>query len=154
MKQKQTKTCVQSKGHLPWLANKRIFAIRGMNKPRWSEEAFRRWLMTAGGLFGLVGILGATLFAHVRPVPALGQAAYIALFHAPVLLWLSREKPSSPLQWVAVGYIGGLAIFVGTIYLRYLLGIEGATRLAPLGGSLLILAWGGLFLLPLMGKKS
>lgn len=93
---------------------------------------------------GALGLVGATLHAHVRPVPALGQGAYIALFHALLLLWLSQEKKSTFSHLLAVGIIAGVSLFSGTIYLRYLAGVEEATKLAPVGGSLLILSWIGL----------
>ncbi|MCS6896271.1 MAG: DUF423 domain-containing protein [Bacteroidia bacterium] len=103
-----------------------------------------RWLISIAGFIGAFGLIGATMHAHVRPVPALGQAAYIALFHAIVLLWLSQKRRSAAGLLLAMGFIGGVGLFSGTIYLRYLAGIERATVLAPVGGSLLILSWIGL----------
>ncbi|MCS6790765.1 MAG: DUF423 domain-containing protein [Bacteroidia bacterium] len=111
-----------------------------------------RWLVVSGGLLGALGVIGATLYAHARPIPALGQAAYMALFHAPVLLWLSRETPSLLLTWLSAAFLGGNLIFVGTIYLRYLGGVESATKIAPVGGSLVIIAWLGLVGWGLWGK--
>jgi|GEM_PF-6118841 len=35
----------------------------------------RLW-QVIGGLWGVGGLVGATLYAHLRPIPALGQAAY------------------------------------------------------------------------------
>jgi len=35
----------------------------------------RLW-QVIGGLWGVGGLVGATLYAHLRPTPALGQAAY------------------------------------------------------------------------------
>jgi uncharacterized membrane protein YgdD (TMEM256/DUF423 family) len=38
----------------------------------------------------------------------------------------------------------GVLIFSGSIYLKYLGGVERATMIAPAGGTLLILGWAGL----------
>jgi hypothetical protein len=35
----------------------------------------RLW-QVIGGLWGVGGLVDATLYAHLRPIPALGQAAY------------------------------------------------------------------------------
>ncbi len=109
------------------------------------------WVMriwrVLGGFLGLMGILGATLYAHARPIPALGQAAFMALFHAPILLWLADRKDSDLLSRVLpLLFSVGALIFTGTIYLRYLGGVEKATAFAPIGGSLLVLGWLGLML--------
>jgi len=102
------------------------------------------WRMIAGAI-GLMGVVGATLYAHARPIPALGQAAYMALFHAPVLLWLSDRRGKDLLStMVPLMLSAGVLIFSGSIYLKYLGGVERATMIAPAGGTLLILGWVGL----------
>lgn len=111
-----------------------------------------RWLVSVAGLTGMFGLIGATLYAHVRPVPALQQAAYIALFHAPVFLWLSREKRGFLPALLAAGFLIGTALFTGSIYLRYLAGVDSATTIAPAGGTLLILSWLGLAFQGFRGK--
>ncbi|MCS7153850.1 MAG: DUF423 domain-containing protein, partial [Bacteroidia bacterium] len=111
-----------------------------------------RWLIVVAGFVGASGLIGATIHAHLRPVPAIGQAAYIALFHAPVLLWLSRVEKSVWSMLLGMGFIGGVGLFTGTIYLRYLGGIEKATVLAPVGGTLLILSWIGLAIWGVKGE--
>lgn len=103
-----------------------------------------QWQTFVAGLVGAGGLVGATLYAHVQPIPALGQAAYIALFHAPVLLWLSRERQSLLKTLLSVGFLLGVSLFTGSIYLRYLGGVERATIVAPTGGTLLILSWLGI----------
>lgn len=111
-----------------------------------------RWLIVAAGLLGALGLVGATIHAHIRPLPAVGQAAYIALFHAPVLLWLSSLEKSIWSMLLSIGFIGGVGLFTGTIYLRYLGGIEKATVLAPVGGTLMILSWIGLTVWGIKGE--
>ncbi len=103
-----------------------------------------QWQIFVAGLVGAGGLVGATLYAHVQPIPALEQAAYIALFHAPVLLWLSRERQSLLKTLLSVGFILGVSLFTGSIYLRYLVGVERATIVAPTGGTLLIVSWLGI----------
>ncbi len=101
------------------------------------------WLRLVAAFYGLGGIIGATLYAHARPVPALGQAAVLALVHAPVLLWLSDKKGRGTLHALIVSFFAlGILLFMGSIYLKYLGGFERATAIAPAGGSLLILGWG------------
>lgn len=100
------------------------------------------WLRMVAGFYGLAGIIGATLYVHARPVPALGEAATLALLHAPVLLWLSDKKARGPFSaLISSFFVLGVLLFAGSIYLKYLGGIERATVLAPAGGTLLILAW-------------
>jgi uncharacterized membrane protein YgdD (TMEM256/DUF423 family) len=92
-----------------------------------------------------MGVVGATLYAHARPIPALCQAAYMALLHAPVLLWLSDRRGKDLLSTlVPLMLSAGVLIFSGSIYLKYLGGVERATMIAPAGGTLLILGWVGL----------
>ncbi|MCX8112516.1 MAG: DUF423 domain-containing protein [Bacteroidia bacterium] len=111
-----------------------------------------RWLVIVAGVMGASGLIGATLYAHARPVSALAQAAYIALFHAPVLLWLSRERYGLFPLIIAMGFVIGVSLFTGTIYLRYLGGIRWATAAAPAGGTLLILTWIGLGLWGMLNR--
>lgn len=105
-----------------------------------------RWTATVAGLFGVGGLIGATLYAHALPVPALQQGAYIALFHTAPLLWLSRSQPTLWATLQATLFTLGVVLFSGSIYLRYLAGWAQATAVAPAGGTLLLLAWGLLFL--------
>lgn len=106
----------------------------------------RAWRVVAGFL-GLMGILGATLYAHARPVPALGQAAFVALLHAPVILWLTDKKATDLLHsFLPLMFSVGVMFFSGSIYLKYLGGVAEATVIAPAGGSFLILGWLGLMI--------
>ncbi|MEN2992793.1 MAG: DUF423 domain-containing protein [Bacteroidia bacterium] len=101
-----------------------------------------KWLQIMAALWGLLGLLGATLYAHVRPIPALNQAAFVFLTHAPALLWLSQEK-SLPFRYpIIVSFLIGGVLFGGSIYLRYLGGLTRATLVAPAGGICLFLGWG------------
>lgn len=105
-----------------------------------------RWTAAVAGLFGVGGLIGATLHAHVLPVPALQQGAYLALFHAAPLLWLSRSQPTLWATLQASFFTAGVFLFTGSIYLRYLAGWARAAAIAPAGGTLLLLAWGLVFL--------
>lgn len=100
-----------------------------------------RWVVGLAGIVGVTGVIGATLYAHVRPIPALGQAAYMALFHAAPLLFLSREKPAFLPRLQVILFFAGILLFTGSIYLKYLAGWEAATTIAPAGGTLLIIGW-------------
>lgn len=93
------------------------------------------------GLMGVGGIIGATLYAHAVPQPALGQAAYMALFHTAPLLYLSLQPQYFLHTLAGVGFTMGTLLFTGSIYLKYLAGWGGATAVAPAGGILLLLSW-------------
>ncbi len=69
----------------------------------------------------------------------------MALLHAPVLLWLSNRRGKDLLSTlVPLMLSAGVLIFSGSIYLKYLGGVEQATMIAPAGGTLLMLGWAGL----------
>jgi len=100
-----------------------------------------RWTQFLAGLYGLAGLIGATLYAHALPIPALGQAAYIALFHAAPLLFLTGRL-SSLGERLSASFFGlGVPLFTGSVYLKYLAGWEWATSVAPAGGVLLLIGW-------------
>lgn len=99
------------------------------------------WTQFLAGLYGLAGVIGATLHAHAIPVPALGQAAYMALFHAAPLLFLTGRL-SGLGERLSASFFGlGVPLFTGSIYLKYLAGWERATLIAPAGGTLLMIGW-------------
>ncbi len=69
----------------------------------------------------------------------------MALFHAPVLLWLSDRRRKDLLSTLVPLMLSvGILIFSGSIYLKYLGGVAQATMIAPAGGTLLMLGWAGL----------
>lgn len=98
-------------------------------------------MVGVSGLLGVAGLIGATLHAHAMPIPALGQAAYMALFHTAPLLYLSLRSPHFLHTLAGVGFTTGTFLFTGSIYLKYLGGWAGATAVAPAGGILLLLSW-------------
>ncbi|GIV24339.1 MAG: DUF423 domain-containing protein [Bacteroidia bacterium] len=104
-----------------------------------------RWTQFLAGVYGLAGMVGATLHAHAMPIPALGQAAYVALFHTAPLLFLAGRLTSVWERLSASFFSLGVPLFSGSIYLKYLAGWERATVVAPAGGTLLMIGW--LFLL-------
>lgn len=98
-------------------------------------------------LAGLSGLLGVGLSAAATHSPAgalLDPAARMLLAHAPLFLFLSLATGLTPrgagtaICWIAAL---GLTLFCGDLCARAFLGQRLFAFAAPLGGSLLILAW-------------
>jgi uncharacterized membrane protein YgdD (TMEM256/DUF423 family) len=100
-----------------------------------------RWTVVAGALAGAFGVAFAAGAAHSDA--ALGSAASMLLAHAPLLLILgfggaARLRFGTAGVWLAVA---GLVLFAGDIGLRALIGGGLFPFAAPIGGTLLIVAW-------------
>ncbi len=105
------------------------------------------WLAVSA-LLGAVGVilgaLGSHLFEVLRP-DQYDLANRYHLVHAVLLAALSLTlKPEDGMlrRGVMAGFAVGLVLFCGALYLSSL-GLAGS-RLAPTGGSILILSWIGL----------
>jgi uncharacterized membrane protein YgdD (TMEM256/DUF423 family) len=110
----------------------------------------RRWLAATAAVYGLLAVVLAALGAHLIPLSDAGAerlwntALEMHLFHTAVMLGLAALAAclSSP----AIAHIGfalalGTALFSGTLYLRAA-GLQWLpASVAPVGGSLLIVAW-------------
>ena len=99
-------------------------------------------IMAFAGLFGALGVAGAAYAAHGGDVRLIGVAAAICLVHAPALLALSiAAQRSRAFLAPATLWIVGVALFSGDLALRAIVAERLFASAAPLGGSLLILAW-------------
>jgi len=110
-----------------------------------------RMIMLAGGLAGLSGVILAAAGSHI--IPGLDNAESFRswqsangmhLLHSVLLIALAsayRQSGTRMLLLTSVVITAGIIIFCGSIYLSLLASMAGATRVAPLGGSLLILGW-------------
>lgn len=94
------------------------YAEHGL-RPRVSSETFR-FLMTA---------------VRYNQVHALAAAV------AGALLLGAPEVDGVLLQLAGWGFVLGMGLFSGSIYLSALLDRPGLTKLAPVGGTVLMLAW-------------
>ena len=102
------------------------------------------WLAVSAGI-GCIGValgaLGAHLLTVVKP-EQFDLANRYHLIHAAVLVALSltlAPEPGMPRQLIMLGFVIGTVLFCGALYLSSL-GLSGP-RLAPAGGSILILSW-------------
>ena len=110
----------------------------------------RLWL-ALGALFGLGAVALSAWAAHAAPA-RLGPQALAALqngitmqgWHALALvgaaLWVARQGGTLP-NLAAAGFALGLLLFCGGVYASALGGVS-LGPLAPLGGTLLMVAWG------------
>ena len=100
------------------------------------------------GLLGLYGIVASAMTAHAIPDPhaaaRVSTAAFYALIHAAVLLgWRSKGSPEILIKGLLVC---GVVFFSGSLPLAYGVGLNSFNKLAPIGGTILLLGWCGLIL--------
>lgn len=110
-----------------------------------------RRALLAGAVLGGLGVALGAFGAHAlkdRLAPAALQvyetAVRYQMYHALALvalgLWLERA-PSPRLVWAARAWIGGVAIFSGSLFLLVLTGIGMLGAITPIGGVALIAGW-------------
>ncbi len=95
------------------------------------------------GLLGLYGVAASAIAAHAIPdaqaATRVSTAAFYALIHAAVLLgWRSRGWPEILVKGLLVC---GVVFFSGSLTLTYGADIGGFTKLAPIGGTVLLFGW-------------
>lgn len=106
-----------------------------------------RWVAVLAGVLGASGVALAAVGAHVTAGddPAAWQAASLMhLVHALTLLAIAallRQGVGRLWLGVAAAMTAGVVLFSGSIYRAGVLGLDSSGPLAPVGGSLLILAW-------------
>jgi|BEDMetMinimDraft_2_1075160.scaffolds.fasta_scaffold07504_2 uncharacterized membrane protein YgdD (TMEM256/DUF423 family) len=100
--------------------------------------------LLCGGLSGAFGVALAAYAAHGRLSPEaarlLGRAADMALWHAPLLLFLGLWGRGGAATLAALAALFGVILFSGSVAALGF-GLIARTPLAPLGGTLCILAW-------------
>ncbi|MBB3935591.1 DUF423 domain-containing protein [Aureimonas phyllosphaerae] len=116
-----------------------------------------RTLIAAAGLFGAAGTAGAAFAAHGGAQANLvAIAAAIAFVHAPALLALGL----APLGALRAPLLPGLLMILGTLLfsgdvaLRAVTGDRLFANAAPIGGTILILAWLTLAILAVLPRRS
>ena len=101
------------------------------------------WIGLAAFL-GLIAVIIGAVAAHAvadpKAVAALEKAALYQLIHAAVLLFVCglTGRSAQISRWLL---LAGIVMFCGSIELKYLLNVQGATAVAPLGGVCLMLGW-------------
>ncbi len=100
--------------------------------------------IAAGGLVGATGVILAAYAAHARLSPEgarfIGRAAEMALWHAPLLLFLGLWGRGGAGTFAALAALLGVILFSGSVAALGF-GLISRTPLAPVGGTLCILAW-------------
>lgn len=105
-------------------------------------ETLRRLLAASGALLASAGVALSAYAAHASDVAArssLQSAALFALLHGVALAALSRQAVRRTGLCALLMLAVGTLLFSGTLAAAHFLGMP--TRLAPFGGSLLILGW-------------
>lgn len=105
-------------------------------------SAGARGFAALGALFAALAVAAAAYAAHGLDGEAqsrLRTAAAFAFGHGVALLALAPATTSLTRQLGLLAMVAGVVLFSGSLAAAAL--IHGSTRLAPLGGSLLILAW-------------
>lgn len=97
----------------------------------------------AGAFFGAAGVGAGAMASHAvadaHAADMVTLAAIYALMHAVVLLcWSAQGKIATAAR---ASLAGGIALFSGTIALKYLVPLAVPAMLAPVGGTLLMLGW-------------
>ena len=107
----------------------------------------------ACGLAVLLGAFGSHALPRYVPDPHLQQvwetAVRYQLAHGLALLFVSGV-PEAP-RWVTRCFVAGTAIFSGSLYLLALTGLTRLGMVTPIGGLLLLVGWGLLFVRLLRG---
>lgn len=111
----------------------------------------KKLMLLAAAIAGLSGVILAAAGSHL--VTGLDEfdhykswqaANSMHLLHAVVLLFLSSRyvQPDGRLiTFAATAFVLGIVLFSGSVYLSLALSLTNMTKIAPLGGLLLMLGW-------------
>lgn len=107
----------------------------------------------AGAFFGLTGVIAGAMGAHAlekvlepSQMGSFETAVRFQMYHALFLIILASIQErvrSTALSWIAILAIAGTLLFSGSIYLLVLTPVK-AGIVTPIGGVVLIAAWGWL----------
>ena len=102
----------------------------------------RPLILFVSGLMGASGVVLAAAASHGGDTQILGSASTMCLAHAPVLLALYLARGAFRTATLAELILGlGTIVFAADLVWRHYLGDRIFPMAAPLGGSLMILAW-------------
>lgn len=73
----------------------------------------------------------------------------LALF---VVAWLASQSTSRAVPAAGWCFVGGIALFSGSLYALSLTGVRWLGAITPLGGLLFLVGWGLLLFMPTFGK--
>lgn len=101
-----------------------------------------RWITLAAGLIGAAGMVAAAAASHGADPRLLGAAAAICLANAPALLALGIAGRRLTLGALSAALLTlGTIVFSGDLGLRAHSGTRLFPMAAPIGGTLMIIAW-------------
>lgn len=110
--------------------------------------ALSRWhavMVAFAGLLGAAGVSLAAMAAHVDDSVALRAAAELAMVHAAAGLGLIAvaQRARWAILWagLAAALLLGAGLFTASVSMGVLIDFRPLPMLAPIGGSLTILAW-------------
>lgn len=108
-------------------------------------------LAVAGGVLGLLGVMLGAFGAHsleslvsASRLDVWKTAVSYQMYHSPVLMLTALLSERTPEKWcfaAGLGFLAGVIIFSGSLYLLVLLDLPILGMITPIGGVLLIIAW-------------
>lgn len=116
-----------------------------LTTPLQRGTAWRRLLPAAGALLAAAAVALSAYAAHASDGAAqarLQQAALMAFGHGIALAVLGLQPARAVVHGMLAAMLLGVLLFSGSLVLVHLL--NWPTRLAPLGGGLMIVSWIGL----------
>ena len=119
--------------------------------------------LIGGALYGLLRVAAGAFGAHLLKSKISSEllnifevAVRYQMYHALALLGLGMLLNVVPSLWLTLAgglFIGGTAIFSGSLYLLIFSGIRAWGAVTPIGGFLLILGWLSLLLGAILGRS-
>jgi uncharacterized membrane protein YgdD (TMEM256/DUF423 family) len=127
-----------------------------LNKIKISIKMNKFFLQT-GSLLGAIGVMIGAFGAHALKPMLLASGRFdtfetavrYQFYHALALVLvgiLAKEIRSKTITYSAYSFLAGTLIFSGSLYLICFTGITAFGAVAPIGGTLLVVAWLLLFL--------
>lgn len=116
-------------------------------------SALHRLIPAAGALLAAAAVALSAYAAHASDGASqarLQQAALMAFGHGIALAALGMQAARRIADWLLAAMLLGVLLFSGSLVLSHLLGWP--TRLAPLGGGLMIVSWVGLAVVIGLGR--
>lgn len=117
----------------------------------------QKFSLVAGSIFGAIAVMIGAFGAHaLKPMltatnrlETFETAVKYQFYHALALLLvglLCYHLNHPALKWAAYGFVGGILIFSGSLYVLCLTGVTWLGAITPIGGVLFILGWISLLL--------
>lgn len=109
-------------------------------------------VLASGAGLGLLAVALGAFGAHALKGTVMPEQLVIFetgnryhMYHALALLAVGlalRQKPSSMFRLSARCFLGGIALFSGSLYTLALTGLKGLGAVTPVGGLLFLIGWG------------